>query len=290
MKITKILTLLTILIPVLFSTFGVAYSASYPQAQSVKYIGRKRDLRIPNIPSSSPQVLPGKYTGDRPDVKGLRLYTTYIEYCLLLSMRRAKIFERHNFRMDFRVERDGRISGYTVTKLSDSIEYDRKVLQTVLNTGPFYPFPKELSRDFIAYQFHIDGADISLASYAGSPEMKHKITQNGPSKTVPISKAKMLSVTGSEASSKTYLLTMLVAKQIQANWFPPLTYNSIVGVSFKIDNSKNVWGIKIIKGEDKKAINAALYAIRSIGQLHSNSASHSHSKSVEYWFYVEDAR
>lgn len=263
MKITKISTLLTILMLVLFPTFGVAYR------------------------NTSPQVRLLKVGGFTPEQKKSHLYTTYIKYCLMLSMRRAQIFERHKFIMEFRVERDGRISGYNVIKLSDSIEYDRKVLQTVLNTGPFHPLPEEIHRDFTSYRLSIDGANLNLEE--GSPEMKHKVEQNGPSQTVPISKAKRLSVTCSESNTKPYLLTMLVNIQIQANWFPPLRYNSTVGVSFIIDEAKNVADIKITSGKDKKAIASALYAIRSIKQLHSSSAPHSNAKVVECWFGVNDA-
>ena len=110
-----------------------------------------------------------------PESKLLSKYTKYIEYCIRLSIRNANITGRHNFSMQFNLEKNGKMSAYDILSSSDSREYDEKVVQTVINTAPFKPFPVGLNKSAIGYQVHFNGGDISIGTYATSSRLTYNV-------------------------------------------------------------------------------------------------------------------
>lgn len=249
---------------------------------SIFYITYNQVLAIPTVSTA-------EITSEN---KLLSKYTKYVEYCIRLSMRNANITGRHKFSMQFNVEKDGKISAYDILNTSDSQEYDKRVIQAVVNTAPFKPFPVGLNKPAIGYQVHFNGGDISIGSYANPQRLTYSVNQQNKScKTVNIDEAKSVRTMSQIPSYISHQIHHSMAQQVQGNWYPPLNENSAVGITFRINKNGSVDNIRVFKSSyNNAADNAALYAIKSLKLPVWTSSNNEATADVKYWFYVENAR
>ena len=267
MKIKNFLVILSILI------FSLCF---------IFHITSKKVIAAPTVSFSEPTA----------ESKLLSKYTNYIEYCIRLSMRNANITGRHKFSMQFNVEKDGKISGYDILNSSDSYEYDKKVIQAVINSAPFKPFPTGLNKSVIGYQIHFNGGDISIGSYATPNRLTYSVNQqNKVCRTVNIDEAKSVRTMSQMPSDISHQIHHSMAQQVQGNWYPPLNENSAVGITFRVNKTGTVDNIRIFKSSyNNAADNAALYAIKTLKLPAWTNSSKENSVEVKYWFYVENSR
>ena len=209
-----------------------------------------------------------------PDVYSpKRIYMDYLKYCIKLNMRKARIFERHDFKMYIQIEKDGKISGYDIKQSSDSPEYDLKVLRTVIDTGSFRPFPIGINNKVLYLQIDFDGAEVYI-SVLSPLKMRHKVDKViKMSKTVNIVDARMTKSSCSVRPSGSHgTLGIVKEMQIGAYWYPPLTYDNDVEISYRIDNLGRISGVKILHGSHKEAILAAQSAVNSVIKIYNPMA------------------
>ncbi len=106
-------------------------------------------------------------------------------------------------------------------------------------------------------------------------------------KTINIKEAKNLRTQSSYLQNAPRDLHWQIAKIVQSNWAPPLKYNSLVIITFRVLNNGTVSNIKIKTSPNSAADNAALKAIKAI-KVNSFSNTKIPYVDIQYQFIVEN--
>lgn len=221
----------------------------------------------------------------------LSKYTKYIEYCIRLALQNNNITGVHKFAMQFNVERDGSISTYDILYSSDSEEYDKLVMQSVIEMAPFKPFPPEIDKSTITYQVHFNGGDIDISTYAIPQVLSYAAEQkNEECKTVNIEDAKNVRTINLIPYSVPFKTGKEINDQIKQNWYPPMQENSAVGISFTLLPDGRITNVKLFKSSNFDAADdAAINAIKNLRISPWQSRDKRQYANIKYGFHVEDA-
>lgn len=220
----------------------------------------------------------------------LSKYTKYIEYCIRLALQNNNITGIHKFAMQFNVERDGSISTYDILYSSDSEEYDKTVMQSIIESSPFKPFPHEIDKSTITYQVHFNGGDVDISTYASPQVLSYSAEYQGEEcKTVNIEEAKSVRTINLIPYSVPFKTSKEINDQIKQNWYPPMQENSAVGISFTLYPDGHIGNAKLFKSSNFDAADdAAIKAIKSLRISPWQSRDKRQYANIKYGFHVED--
>ena len=220
----------------------------------------------------------------------LSFYMKYLEYVARLNFVNPVPGEDNTVVIELNISKDGRVNSYRIRTTSDSKYYNKAVLDTLLlKASPFQPFIDGMEGNNIVIQFTFSGNHINNAHMASDSQLDIIVNQNVDNrKPFCMSNVKEIYTTHSFYSKDNNLMTCN-SWNIQQNWAPPLTENSLTDVVFRV-NKNGSKQILDVKSNNEFAKRAAIDAINNTKCKPFPSDAYKDSLDINYSFRVEDLK